>query len=158
VLLYPYEYYQHSYASHSIINIGMHHIRPTPNKIVYCGSVNGLMHYPFGMHDVQNRDHLQRRTWSLNSASRWFGPYGIDEVHAAALVPPHGVRGETRLVHNLRDFLDNFEFETSSEPNAIEEGELDKLKSKLKHVCAALRVVEDRMVADDYVRLWLWEL
>jgi hypothetical protein len=57
----------------------------------------------------------------------------------------------TRLVDDLRDFLDDLEFkatrlavpllrpfETSSEPSAIDEGELDKLKSKLKHVCVAL--------------------
>jgi hypothetical protein len=48
VMLYLYEYYQHLYASHNITNIGMHHISSTPNRIVYRGSVNGLMHYPFG--------------------------------------------------------------------------------------------------------------
>jgi hypothetical protein len=80
-------------------------------------------------------------------------------------------RGETTLVGDLRDFLDDFAFRAkrllapllqpfgpSSEPSAIDEGELDKLKSKLKRTRAALRAAEDRVVADDFVRLWLQEL
>jgi hypothetical protein len=80
-------------------------------------------------------------------------------------------RGEARLVDNLRDYLDDFAFRAkrlaapllqpfrpSSEPSAIDGGELDKLKSKIKRIRATLRAAEDRVVSDDFVSLWLREL
>lgn len=79
-------------------------------------------------------------------------------------------RGE-RLVDDLRDFLDDFAFRAkrlaapllqpfgpSSEPSAVGDGELDRLKSKLKRIRATLRAAEDRVVTDDFVALWLREL
>ncbi|KAL6903514.1 hypothetical protein ACP4OV_004327 [Aristida adscensionis] len=79
--------------------------------------------------------------------------------------------GEARLADDLRDLLDDFAFRAkrlaapllqpfgpSSEPGAVDPGELDKLKSKLRRIRATLRAAEDRVVADDFVRLWLREL
>ncbi|KAL6652399.1 hypothetical protein ACP70R_011324 [Stipagrostis hirtigluma subsp. patula] len=79
--------------------------------------------------------------------------------------------GEARLVEDLRDLLDDFAFRAKrlaapllqpfgpfSEPGCIDDEELNKLKSKLKRIRATLRAAEDRVVADDFVRLWLREL
>ncbi|RLM75535.1 hypothetical protein C2845_PM15G14150 [Panicum miliaceum] len=81
---------------------------------------------------------------------------------------PHG---EARLVEDLRDFLDDFSFRAkrlaapllrpfgpSAEPGAVDDGELDKLRAKLRRIRATLRAAEDRVVADDFVALWLREL
>ncbi|TVU14046.1 hypothetical protein EJB05_37491, partial [Eragrostis curvula] len=78
---------------------------------------------------------------------------------------------EAGLVDDLRDFLGDFAlrakrlaasvlqpFGPSSEPSSIDDGELDKLKSKLKRIRATLRDAEDRVVADESSKLWLREL
>ncbi|GJN27061.1 hypothetical protein PR202_gb15044 [Eleusine coracana subsp. coracana] len=49
-------------------------------------------------------------------------------------------------------------FGPSSEPVALDDGDLEKLKSKLRRIRATLQAAEDRVVADDFVRLWLREL
>ncbi|CAL5026478.1 unnamed protein product [Urochloa decumbens] len=80
-------------------------------------------------------------------------------------------RGEARLVEDLRDFLDDFAFRAkrlaapllrpfgpAAEPAAVDDAELDKLKTKLRRIRATLRAAEDRAVADDSVALWLREL
>jgi hypothetical protein len=77
-------------------------------------------------------------------------PGDLGQMESTRSVLQHWFPHMTRLVDDLRDFLDDLEFkatrlavpllrpfETSSEPSAIDEGELDKLKSKLKHVCVA---------------------
>lgn len=85
---------------------------------------------------------------------------------------PHmAARGEARLVEDLRNFLDDFAFRAkrlaapllrpfgpSAEPGAVDDAELDRLKSKLRRIRATLRAAEDRVVADDFVALWLREL
>lgn len=80
-------------------------------------------------------------------------------------------RGEARLVEDLRDFLDDFAFRAkrlaapllrpfrpSAESVAVDDAELDMLKAKLRRIRATLRAAEDRVVADDFVALWLREL
>nr|CAB3487620.1 unnamed protein product [Digitaria exilis] len=80
-------------------------------------------------------------------------------------------RSEARLVEDLRDFLDDFAFRAkrlaapllrpfgpSAEPAAVDDAELDRLKAKLRRIRATLRAAEDRVVADEFVALWLREL
>ncbi|CAD6263072.1 unnamed protein product [Miscanthus lutarioriparius] len=80
-------------------------------------------------------------------------------------------RGEGWLVDDLRDFLDDFTFRAkrlaapllhkfgpSSEPGAVDDAELDKLRSRLRRIRATLRAAEDRVVADEFVALGLREL
>ena len=93
------------------------------------------------------------------------------ELQQISPIPMAAARGERRLVDDLRDFLDDFTFRAkrlaapllhkfgpSSEPSAIDDGELDKLRSRLRRIRATLRAAEDRVVADHFVALWLREL
>ncbi|GJN27837.1 hypothetical protein PR202_gb15891 [Eleusine coracana subsp. coracana] len=78
---------------------------------------------------------------------------------------------EARLVDDLQNFLGDFAlrakrlaapllqpFGPSSEPSTIDDGELDKLKSKLKRINATLRDAENLVVSDESAKLWLREL
>ncbi|KAK3144953.1 hypothetical protein QOZ80_4AG0320300 [Eleusine coracana subsp. coracana] len=78
---------------------------------------------------------------------------------------------EASLIDDMRNFLGDFAlrakrlaapllqpFGPSSEPSTIDDGELDKLKSKLKRINATLRDAENLVVSDESAKLWLREL